>query len=77
MFIDGDRTYQGVKQDFQMYSPIVKKGGIVAFHDIVKHDPTSGCEVNKFWNEIKPSFKHLEIIENQDQKWAGIGVLYF
>jgi predicted O-methyltransferase YrrM len=77
LFIDGDHTYQGVKQDFQMYSPIVKKGGIVAIHDIVKHDPTSGCEVNKFWNEIKPSFKHLEIIENQNQKWAGIGVLYF
>jgi predicted O-methyltransferase YrrM len=36
LFIDGDHTYQGVKQDFQMYSPLVKKGGIVAFHDIVK-----------------------------------------
>jgi len=77
LFIDGDHTYQGVKQDFQMYSPLVRKGGIVAFHDITKHDPTSDCEVNKFWSEIKPKFKHLEIIENQNQKWAGIGVLYF
>lgn len=77
LFIDGDHTYQGVKQDFQMYSPLVRKSGIVAFHDIVKHDPTSPCEVDKFWSEIKPKFKHLEIIENQNQKWAGIGVLYF
>ena len=77
LFIDGDHTYQGVKQDFQMYSPFVKKGGIVAFHDIVKHDPTSGCEVDRFWNEIKPTYRHIEIIEKQDQKWAGIGVLYF
>jgi predicted O-methyltransferase YrrM len=76
LFIDGDHTYHGVKQDFQMYSPLVRKGGIVAFHDIAKHEPTSSCEVNKFWSEIKLSFKHLEIIEKQDQIWAGIGVLY-
>ena len=77
LFIDGDHTYQGVKQDFQMYSPLVKKGGIVAVHDIVTHDPASGCEVDRFWNEIKPTYQHIEIIEKQDQKWAGIGVLYF
>ena len=77
LFIDGDHTYQGVKQDFQMYSPLVKKGGIVAVHDIVTHDPASGCEVDRFWNEIKPTHQHIEIIEKQDQKWAGIGVLYF
>ena len=76
LFIDGDHTYQGVKQDFQMYSPLVRKGGIVAFHDIVKHDPSSGCEVEKFWSEIKSSYKHIEFIENQNQKWAGIGVLF-
>jgi cephalosporin hydroxylase len=77
LFIDGDHTYQGVKQDFQMYSPLVRKGGIVVFHDIVAHDPTSGCEVDKFWNEIKKVHNHIEIIEEQNQKCAGIGVLYF
>jgi cephalosporin hydroxylase len=77
LFIDGDHTYQGVKQDFQMYSPLVRKGGIVAFHDIVMHDASSGCEVDKFWGEIKLGYHHVEIIENQHQKWAGIGVLYF
>jgi predicted O-methyltransferase YrrM len=76
LFIDGDHTYQGVKQDFQMYSPLVRKGGIVAFHDIVTHDSASDCEVDKFWNEIKPSYHFVEIIENQNQKWAGIGILY-
>ena len=77
LFIDGDHTYQGVKQDFLMYSPLVRKGGIVAFHDIVTHDPTAGCEVDRFWNEIKQRHRHVEIIEEQNQKWAGIGVLYF
>jgi predicted O-methyltransferase YrrM len=76
-FIDGDHTYEGVKRDFQMYSPLVRKGGIVAFHDIVTHDPKVGCEVDRFWNEIKQSYRHVEIVEAHSQKWAGIGVLYF
>jgi len=76
LFIDGDHTYQGVKQDFQMYSPLVRKGGIVVLHDIVMHDPPA-CEVDRFWKEIKQSYPYLEIIEDQNQKYAGIGLLYF
>jgi predicted O-methyltransferase YrrM len=35
LFIDGDHSYKGVKKDFEMYSPLVRKGGIIAFHDII------------------------------------------
>jgi predicted O-methyltransferase YrrM len=76
LFIDGDHAYEGVKKDFQMYSPLVRKGGIVVFHDIVAHDPTVGCGVDRFWSEIKQSQRHVEIVEKQNQKWAGIGILY-
>jgi len=76
LFIDGDHTYEGVKRDFNMYSSLVKEGGIIAFHDIVEHDPRSSCKVNKFWNEIKNDYESLEIIEDIKQKWAGIGVIY-
>ncbi|WP_372479535.1 class I SAM-dependent methyltransferase [Halomicrobium sp. HM KBTZ05] len=37
LFLDGDHSYQGVKQDFEMYSQLVNDGGIVALHDIVNH----------------------------------------
>ena len=33
LFIDGDHTIEGVKMDYDMYAPLVRKGGIVAFHD--------------------------------------------
>ncbi|MEM4489080.1 MAG: class I SAM-dependent methyltransferase [Desulfurococcaceae archaeon] len=46
LFIDGDHTYEGVKKDFEMYSPLVEKGGMIAFHDIVEHPPKTGCEVS-------------------------------
>jgi len=35
LFIDGDHSYEGVKQDFEMYKELVRNGGIIAFHDIV------------------------------------------
>jgi len=76
LFIDGDHTYEGVKKDFEMYSPLVREGGIIAFHDIVVHPPETGCEVSKFWGEIKDDYNSEEIVKERSQNWAGIGVVY-
>jgi predicted O-methyltransferase YrrM len=76
LFIDGDHSYEGVKKDFEMYSPLVRKGGIIAFHDIVEHIPESECLVNKFWDKIKINSKYKEVINCLNQKWAGIGIIY-
>jgi len=75
LFIDGDHTYDGVKRDFEVYSESVSKGGIIAFHDICPHPPQTGCEVNKFWREIKDDYKHVELIKDYKKGWGGIGVL--
>ena len=37
LFIDGDHSYEGVKKDYVLYSPFVKKGGMIVFHDIVQN----------------------------------------
>ncbi len=42
LFIDGDHRYEGVKKDFEMYGPMVGKGGVIAFHDIVEGPPGMG-----------------------------------
>ncbi|PYU84138.1 MAG: methyltransferase [Acidobacteria bacterium] len=76
LFVDGDHTYSGVRADFELYAPLVRGGGIVGFHDIVKHAPQMECEVDRFWNEIKPRYRHVEIIKDPLQGWAGIGLLY-
>jgi cephalosporin hydroxylase len=64
LFIDGDHTYDGVQRDFRMYSPLVRSGGIVAFHDIATHAQGSDCQVAQFWNDIKNGYEHREIIED-------------
>jgi predicted O-methyltransferase YrrM len=77
LFIDGDHTYEGVKRDFEIYSRLVQKGGVIAMHDIVQHSSSSGCDVRRLWEEIKGRYRHAEIIdENAPPGFGGIGVLY-
>jgi cephalosporin hydroxylase len=84
LFIDGDHSYEGVKKDFEMYSPLVRKGGIIAFHDIIpdyytRYGIKTGSwagEVYKFWNEIKERYENLEIVKDREQNGFGIGVLF-
>ena len=84
LFIDGDHSFAGVKNDFEMYSPLVRSGGIVAFHDIVpdnqmrcgKFTGTSVGEVPTFWIEMKRRHGAArDLIESPDQDGYGIGVL--
>jgi len=77
LFIDGDHTYDGVKKDFEAYSKLVRKGGLIAFHDIVKHPASTGCEVDIFWKELKrkKGKNASEIVESKRQKYAGIGII--
>lgn len=67
LFIDGDHSYEGVKKDWDLYSPILQPNSIVIFHDygwaegvqkVVQQDalPYSvkhGKLPNLFWIQIK------------------------
>lgn len=74
LFIDGDHTYEGVRADYYNYSPFVKKGGVVVFHDIKNTDKHRelNCTVYKFWEQLKGNKR--EFIDNS-YGWGGIGVL--
>jgi cephalosporin hydroxylase len=76
LFIDGDHTYDGVKEDFVLYSPLVRDGGLIAFHDIVKFPPKAiHEEVSRFWSEIRDIYAGSEIINSPNQGGYGIGVV--
>lgn len=79
LFIDGDHTYEGVKRDFEMYSPFVKSKSVIAFHDIIisEYHHSRNVYVGEFWNEIKKNdnFIAIEIIDHPNQNWGGIGIL--
>jgi predicted O-methyltransferase YrrM len=75
LFIDGDHTYQGVRKDFDMYAPLVRKGGIVSFHDIVPGPVTHVGGVPEFWSEIKSRYPWTEFVKDWSQQGCGIGMI--
>lgn len=76
LFIDGDHSYRGINRDFGMYSPLVKKGGIIAFHDIVPGSEKYVGGVPRFWSKIKNHHSHLEAVGSWEQGGGGIGILF-
>jgi predicted O-methyltransferase YrrM len=75
LFIDGDHRYEGVKEDFETYSPLVRKGGWIGFHDIVPGPAHEVGGVPTFWQEIKKSYAVQEFVEDWKQNGYGIGLL--
>ena len=76
LFIDGDHTEEGVKSDYNMYGPLVRSGGIIAFHDILEKQPTPTNQVYYFWKEIKKSTNTEEFVEDHTQTGYGIGIIH-
>lgn len=76
LFIDGDHTFEGVKRDWVMYSPLVSEEGLIIFHDIVEHTADPGCQVAPFWNELKKIHNTEEFICPKGGAWGGIGVVH-
>jgi predicted O-methyltransferase YrrM len=75
LFIDGDHRYEGVKADFEMYSPLVRPGGLIGFHDIVPGPPENAGGVAVFWQELKKKYPAREFVADWKQGGYGIGLV--
>lgn len=82
LFIDGDHSYKGVKSDHAVFSPLVKPGGVIAFHDIATpatignpYRKGTFCGVTKFWKELRAKNKWEFILEAGKPHKYGIGVI--
>lgn len=62
LFIDGDHHYEGVRSDWLMYSPLVRKGGIVAFHDVMRVGPewVGKVETRQVFDEERRNYASAE-----------------
>ena len=59
LFIDGDHSFQGVKEDYNVYSSLLSPRGAVVLHDIVAE---SG--VREFWSGIEDSLTNYNVIHH-------------
>lgn len=80
LMIDGDHTYDGVKRDWEIYEPLVAQGGLIAFHDILRHPKEPLCKVDELWGELAPRHRTAEFTDPDDDQghgqWGGIGVIF-
>lgn len=78
LFIDADHRYEGVKRDYELYSPLVREGGLIAFHDIIRqNDHRSGVHI--LWAELAKQHPDAMTFLGDETwgwgQWAGIGIL--
>jgi predicted O-methyltransferase YrrM len=75
LFIDGDHTFRGSLRDWELYHPLVRAGGMVAFHDIYETPKTPQIKVHLLWRVLKTLFPNKEWGAREDKRF-GIGVLW-
>lgn len=74
LFIDGDHTYDGVRKDYFMYSPLVERG-IIAVHDIACE--RKDVEVSLFWSNLIQTdhrYSYMTIFNWREKDRMGIGL---
>lgn len=76
LFIDGDHTVCGVTADYNDYKEFVRPGGLIAFHDIVKHQPLPTNQVYYLWQKLKPLVEVEEFVNDPQQRGFGIGIVH-
>lgn len=77
MLIDGDHSYEGVKQDYHSYSQLLAPDGIIALHDILPNLSDPSIDVNRFWEELEAEATQQteRITSFPDQRAFGIGLV--
>lgn len=73
LLIDADHSYEGVSGDFNLWRWKVRKGGMIAFHDISGAVGQDG--VKRFWSDNKDSFGRIDEIRSHESLF-GIGVVW-
>ena len=82
IFVDGGHDYETVQNDYEKYWPMVRPGGVMAFHDIAYPDLNSPhqIDVGRWWRDLKmnghrPMAWLREMFDHDGQDDWGIGVL--
>lgn len=74
LFIDGDHSYDGVRADFTTFAPLVRGGGLVGLHDIVRDPRREDCDVWKLWNELRERQQTSELVDVHGRRFGGMGI---
>lgn len=73
LIIDGGHFYDQARADWDLYSPLVAAGGLVAIHDTQGMPDNAWVEVPKLWAELTAEHPmHVELVHTYGQVGTGI-----
>ncbi|HEY2431564.1 MAG TPA: class I SAM-dependent methyltransferase [Vicinamibacterales bacterium] len=76
LWVDGDHSLAGTKADFEMYGPLVRSGGVIAFHDVRASQRWPQFGSPEFWDTIKVRHRaHEYVADPRPGAGMGIGVI--
>lgn len=73
LFLDGDHSLEGATRDYEQYGPMVRSGGVIAFHDIAS---PRGDGVRALWRSLRDRHETVEFVDRRHAPHGlGIGVV--
>lgn len=75
LFIDGSHDLESVTIDWQTYGPMVRPGGLVAFHDVEVHQGRPEVQAHDLWQRVRSAYPSVKITAAPGE-WAGIGIIW-
>ena len=74
LYIDGDHTLKPLRQDWALYAPLVRPGGIAVLHDaVIRGNDT--VDVYKFWPEVAAKYR-TKLLYDPIVPSTGAGVVF-
>lgn len=75
--IDADHMEPAVRRDWESYSAMAARGGVIALHDILRHPSIAWIQVEPVWRDIqRMGYVCQELIADPSLEWGGWGVVY-
>lgn len=75
VFIDGAHDYKSARRDWDLYSPLVKPGGLVVLHDTQGYPNNPSVEVPFLWAELRQTWRTTELVDKPGGP-GGTGIVW-
>lgn len=76
VFIDGNHLYDHARKDWELYGPMVPRGGACVLHDTQGYPNVDVVQVPRLWAEIRQAYRTTELIDVLGGP-GGTGIVWF
>ena len=63
VFVDGDHTYEGLRQDWEGWAPLIGPGGVIALHDSLAVEGKVDAGSIRYSNDVVIHDPRFEVVE--------------